>query len=165
MMTVTVAILSMSLASAPSAGKAAKPAAKKETTMKALITDASAGASVNNARDAGESLIINGVDLSKLPFTPASIKQVVLSYQPRVQGCHEEAMVGAKPIAGLVKVAFTITPDGYVKGAKVDKKALIIKDNGLHDCLAAVVGTMVFPRPPDGKDHPIEFPFNLKPVE
>ena len=27
-----------------------------------------------------------------------------------------------------------------------------------------VLSTMVFPKPPDGKDHPIEFPFNLKAV-
>ncbi len=74
----------------------------------------------------------NGIDLTRLPFTPDSIKQVVLSYQPQVQGCHEEAMASNKPISGQVKVAFVITPDGLVKNAKVDKKGSSIKDPHLQ---------------------------------
>ncbi len=157
-MTLIGILLSLSLA----ADKAAPPV-KKSSTLKTVFKDSSSTTSID--LDAGTEQIINGIDLSKLPFTPDSIKQVVLSYQPRVQGCHEEAMAAAKPIAGQVKVAFTITPEGFVKNAKVDKKGSSIKDEHLHDCLVSVVSVMNFPKPPDGKEHPIEFPFNLKPVE
>lgn len=153
----------MLFAFALSISVAAKPVvapAKKGDTLKTLIKDAASSAS-----DAGPQEMVNGIDRSKLPFTPDSIKQVVLSYQPQVRGCHEEAMLGAKPIEGLVRVAFVITAEGMVKSAKVDKKGSTIKDPHLHDCLVAVVSAMNFPKPPDGKDHPIEFPFNLKPVE
>ncbi len=153
-------LLTLSLA----ADKPAKAPAKKSSTMSKVIRDVSATAAMATS-DAGSEQIVNGIDVSKLPFTPDSIKQVVLSYQPQVQGCHEEAMVSAKPITGTIKVAFTITADGMVKSAKVDKKASGIKDPHLGDCLVAVVSSMRFPMPPDGKDHPIEFPFNLKPVE
>ena len=154
-------VLSLSLAADK---RPPPPASKKGNTLKEVIKDSSSTVSTSGL-DGGTGHVVNGLDLSKLPFTPDSIKQVVLSYQPRVQGCHEEAMVGAKPITGVVKVAFTISPEGYVKSAKVDKRASSIKDEHLHDCLASVVSAMSFPKPPDGKDHPIEFPFNLKPVE
>jgi TonB family protein len=142
-----------------------KPPAKKPSTLTSVIHNVTKTATTSSASDGGTSEIVNGLDLSKLPFTPDSIKQVVLSYQPQVQGCHEEAMAAAKPIAGMVKVAFTISAEGLVKSAKVDSRGSSIKDARLGDCLVAVVSSMSFPKPPDGKDHPVEFPFNLKPVE
>jgi len=159
-MTLLCLLLSLSLAADK---RPPPPSPKKGNTLKEVIKDSSSASTAD--RDGGTDQVINGIDLSKLPFTTDSIKQVVLSYQPRVQGCHEEAMAGSKPIGGLVKVAFTITPEGFVKSAKVDKRGSTIKDEHLHDCLVSVVSAMNFPKPPDGKDHPIEFPFNLKPVE
>jgi hypothetical protein len=52
-----------------------------------------------------------------------------------------------------------------VKDAKVLKKGTTLKDKGLHDCVVSVLMSMSFPKPPDGKDQPIEYPFNLKAVE
>ncbi|MEW5737309.1 MAG: AgmX/PglI C-terminal domain-containing protein [Myxococcota bacterium] len=107
-----------------------------------------------------------GPDISKLPFTPDSIKQVVLSYQPQIQGCYEEHLStkGSKKVEGTLKTSWIITGDGLVKSAAVKKKESTLKDSRLHDCVVAVLSTMAFPRPPDGKDHPIDFPFNLKAV-
>lgn len=106
-----------------------------------------------------------GPDVSKLPFTADSIKQIVVSYQPKIQSCYEEHLANKKQAPeGNLKTAFIITADGFVKSAKVDRKASSLKDPGLHDCVVAVLSTMAFPRPPDSKDHPIEFPFNLKAV-
>ena len=65
---------------------------------------------------------------------------------------------------GTLKTAWTITADGLVSGAKINKKGSTLKDPALHDCVMAVLSTMAFPKPPDSKDHPIEFPFNLKAV-
>ena len=44
------------------------------------------------------------------------------------------------------------------------KKGTTLKDPELHDCVVTVLSSMIFPKPPDGKDHPIEYPFNLKAV-
>ncbi|MGV3619963.1 MAG: AgmX/PglI C-terminal domain-containing protein [Archangium sp.] len=107
----------------------------------------------------------DGPDVSKLPFTPDSIKQVVMHYQPRIQGCYEDHLANKKKAPeGLLKSTFIITPDGLVKKATINKKTSTLRDPGLHDCVIAVISTMTFPKPPDGKDHPIEFPFNLKAV-
>ena len=104
-------------------------------------------------------------DVSKLTFGPDAIKQVVMAYQPKIQGCYEDHIADKKKAPeGKLKTAFVITPDGLVKNAKVDKKGTTIKAPGLNDCVVAVLSTMSFPKPPDAKDHPIEFPFNLKAV-
>jgi hypothetical protein len=105
----------------------------------------------------------NGLDLSKMPFTPDSIKQVVASYQPQIQGCYEEHLAAKdKAVEGTLKTSFVITGDGYVKAARVNKKTSSLKDARLHDCVVAVLSAMEFPKPPDGKEQPIDFPFNLK---
>lgn len=134
---ITALVVALSLAADPPSG-----------TMKNLLKDVAGG---------------EGPDVSKLPFTPDSIKQVVLTFQPKIQGCYEEHIANKKKAPeGTLKTTFVITPEGLVKSAKVDKKASSLKDSGLHDCVVAVLSTMAFPKPPDSKDHPIEFPFNLK---
>jgi hypothetical protein len=131
---------------------AADPAPKNDT-MKNLLKDV--------ATDKPS----EGPDVSKMPFTQDSIKQVVMAYQPKIQGCYEDHISNKKKAPeGSLKTAWTITADGLVKGAKVDKKGSTLKDAALNDCVVAVLSTMVFPKPPDSKDHPIEFPFNLKAV-
>jgi hypothetical protein len=142
MLTFTAAGLALSLS------LAADPPQKSET-MKNLVKDA----------------MSEGPDVSKLPFTPDTIRQIVTSNQPKIQGCYEEHIANKKKAPeGMIKTAFVITPEGLVKNARVDRKASTLKDPGLHDCVVAVLSTMSFPKPPDSKDHPIEFPFNLKAV-
>jgi len=140
-MIVTVAVLSLALAADPP---------QKNDTLKALMKDA----------------MIEGPDVSKMPFTPDTIKQIVTgTYQPKIQGCYEDHLSNKKKAPeGSLKTTFTITGEGLVKSAKIDNKGSSLKDPALHDCVVAVLSTMVFPKPPDGKDHPIEFPFNLKAV-
>ncbi len=127
-------------------------------TMKDLLKDAVSG----------EAKADDGPDVSKLPFTPDSIKLVVTHHQPKIQGCYEDHLAmkstKKKPPEGQVKTSFVISGEGIVKSAKVDKKGSSLKDPQLHDCVVAVLSTMNFPKPPDGKDRPIEFPFNLKAV-
>ena len=107
----------------------------------------------------------DGPDVSKMPFTADSIKQVVMFHQPKIQGCYEEHIANKKKAPeGALKTTFVITGDGLVKSAKVNRKTSTLRDPGLHDCVVAVLSSMNFPKPPDGKDHPIEFPFNLKAV-
>ena len=106
-----------------------------------------------------------GLDVSRLPFTPETIKLVVMASQPRIQGCYEDHLAlkpQKKPPQGTLKTRFTITPDGFVKGARVVGSSTGLKDRQLHDCVVAVLSSMEFPKPPSHKPQPIEFPFNLK---
>lgn len=108
----------------------------------------------------------DGLDVSRLPFTPDSIRQVMAHHMPRIQECYEDHMVEKdKKVEGKLLTTFTITADGTVRSAKVDRHGSTLKDAGLNDCVVAVLSSMDFPKPPDGRDHPIEYPFNLKAIE
>lgn len=106
------------------------------------------------------------LDVSRLPFTPDSIQQVILHHRQKIQACYEDTLVEKdKKVEGKLMTSFTITAQGLVKNAKVQKKGTTLKDSNLHDCVVAVLTSMNFPKPPDGRDYPIEYPFNLKAIE
>ena len=106
-----------------------------------------------------------GSSPEKLPFTPDTLRDVVRAKQPEIERCWEQTLAGTdKPVDGKIQTHFIITPEGTVRQPKVVKKGTTLKDPALHRCVETVLSTMVFPKPPDGKDHPVEYPFNLKAV-
>ena len=101
----------------------------------------------------------------KLPFTPDTLREVVKAKQPEIERCWEQSLAGTdKPVDGKIQTHFIITPEGTVRQPKVVKKGTTLKNDALHRCVETVLSTMVFPKPPDGKDHPVDYPFNLKAV-
>jgi hypothetical protein len=129
-------------------------------TMKGLLKDAaqSSGEAVD-----GGAVLQNGLDVSKMRFGPESVMKVVMSYKPQIQSCQEEVMAGSKKVVeGVLKTHFVITPEGMVKGARIEKKGTTLKDPRVQECVLTVLSTMTFPKPDDKKDTPIDFPFNLK---
>jgi len=140
----------------------AAPAAADAGT--AAAAPAEPGASVPDA-GVGPATPARGSSPEKLPFTPDTIKQIVRAKQPEIERCWEQTLAGTdKPVDGKLQTHFVITPVGSVKQAKVLKKGTTLKDPTLHRCVETVLSTMLFPKPPDGKDHPVEYPFNLKAV-
>jgi hypothetical protein len=141
-------LLSVCLAVALSAG-----AKKKEETsaaQKGLIKDAIADSASSDGT---------------MPFTPESVKTVVTYWQPRIQACYEETLASKdKDVQGTLKTKWVVGGSGIVKKAEIVKKGTTLKDPKLHDCVIAVLSSMTFPKTPNGKDQPIEFPFNLKAV-
>ena len=169
-MTLLAITVALTLAGAPppaNAKAAPKEKAASNETMKGLVKDAVAPASTPSvSADGGTAAARPGPDLEKLPFTPLSIQTVVAFYAPQIQGCYEETLAAKdKAVEGKLMTSFIITPEGTVKKPVVVKKGTTVKDPRLHDCVISVLGTMAFPKPPDGKDHPIEYPFNLKAIE
>jgi hypothetical protein len=152
-------MLTLALVVALSAGDkpATAPAPDKKDAPKAADP---------KAKDTAKGLLKDdGPDVSKMPFTPDSIKQVVAANQAKIQECYEETLRDKnKAPEGVLKTSWQIDADGYVKNAKVDKKKSTLKEPKLHDCVVGVITAMVFPKPPDGKPQPIEYPFNLKAV-
>ena len=106
-----------------------------------------------------------GSEPEKLPFTPDTLREVVRAKQPEIERCWEQTLASTeKPVDGKLQTHFIITPEGTVRQPKVVKKGTTLKSEALHRCVETVLSTMVFPRPPDGKDHPVDYPFNLKAV-
>ncbi|HEX5751718.1 MAG TPA: AgmX/PglI C-terminal domain-containing protein [Archangium sp.] len=106
-------------------------------------------------------------DISRLPFTPDSIREVMQYYARDVQDCYEELLAakGNKVEEGRIMTTFTISPDGFVRNAKVARSGTTIKDARLHECVVSVLTGINFPAPPDGREYPIEYPFNLKAIK
>jgi len=135
-----------------------------------VLTAAPATPAEPGAPDAGTAAVVpptpaRGSAPEKLPFTPDTLRETVKAKQPEIERCWEQTLAGTdKPVDGKIQTHFIITPEGTVRQPKVVKKGTTLKDPALHRCVETVLSTMVFPKPPDGKDHPVEYPFNLKAV-
>ncbi|HEY8208884.1 MAG TPA: AgmX/PglI C-terminal domain-containing protein [Myxococcaceae bacterium] len=113
--------------------------------------------------DAGTLAEKPGPDVEKLPFTPDSVKQVIDYNLPKIQACYNEMLAGmTKAKEGMLKTSWVVTAEGLVSKAKVERRGTTLKDPKLHECVVAVLTSMTFPKPPNGKVQPIEYPFNLK---
>lgn len=138
--------------------------------MLVVLTATPAAPAEPGATDAGTAAVgpatpARGSAPEKLPFTPDTLRETVKAKQPEIERCWEQTLAGTdKPVDGKIETHFIITPEGTVRQPKVVKKGTTLKDPALHRCVETVLSTMVFPRPPDGKDHPVEYPFNLKAV-
>ncbi len=131
-----------------------------------IVLSAAPGApDAGTASTVGPATPARGSGPEKLPFTPDTIREVVRAKQPEIEHCWEQTLASTeKPVDGKLQTHFVITPEGTVRQPKVVKKGTTLKNEALHRCVETVLSTMVFPRPPDGKDHPVEYPFNLKAV-
>lgn len=106
-----------------------------------------------------------GPDVSKMPFTPYSIQEIVKYHLPDIQKCYEGVVLdigGKNPPEGRVQVDFTILPNGLTTRTKVDRKKTTIRNDRIQDCVTDSVRTWEFPTPSDNREHPIEYPFDLK---
>jgi outer membrane biosynthesis protein TonB len=106
-------------------------------------------------------------NVSRMPFSPDSIREVMTYYSRDIQECYEEILAtkGSKVEEGRILTSFTITPDGFVRNAKVAKAGTTLKNARLNECVVNVLSSITFPQPPDGREYPIEYPFNLKAIK
>lgn len=106
-------------------------------------------------------------DVSRMPFSPDSIRTVMQYYSRDIQECYEEILAtkGNKVEEGRIMTTFTITPDGFVRNAKVAKAGTTLKNSRLNECVVNVISGITFPQPPDKREYPIEYPFNLKAIK
>lgn len=104
-----------------------------------------------------------GLDVSRMPFDAESIRQVVKHHMPEIQECYEKVLsdTGTR-IEGRVMVAFTIDLNGNVTELKPLPKKSSVKDDRVIDCVVLAVRRFAFPKPPDNRIYPIEYPFDLK---
>ena len=133
-------------------------------TVRAQSSDQPAG--TDGAQASSEGGAEETLDVSKMPLTPDSIRQVIAFHQPKIQACYEELLASRKkPVEGKILTAWTITAEGLVSKPRVLKKGSTLKNSRLNDCVVAVLASMEFPRPKDGRPQPVEYPFNLKAIK
>jgi hypothetical protein len=133
-------------------------------TLSALAAEAT---STDAAPDAGLAAEDTRPQLKveKMPFSQESIREVVAYHQEEIQACYEKTLADKeKVVEGKLMTSFVITREGKVKDAKVLKKGTTLKEPRLHECVTETLATMVFPKPHDRREHPVEYPFNLKAI-
>ncbi len=140
------------------------PAGKKGASGKEAAPEAAAPA---QEKKKAEPARPQPPDVNRLPFTPDSIRQVMQYYSRDIQDCYEEILAtkGSNVEEGRIMTSFTITPDGFVRNAKVEKAGTTLNNPRLHECVVNVLTSLNFPQPPDGRSYPIEYPFNLKAIK
>ncbi|MFN0062805.1 MAG: AgmX/PglI C-terminal domain-containing protein [Myxococcaceae bacterium] len=103
--------------------------------------------------------------VDKMLFSPGAIRKVIGHHQDEIQACYESTLAEKeKVLEGKLMTSFVITPEGMVKKATVKKGGTSLKDPKLHECVVGVLSSLTFPKPPDKRDHPVMYPFNLKTV-
>ncbi|MGC4113295.1 MAG: AgmX/PglI C-terminal domain-containing protein [Myxococcales bacterium] len=102
------------------------------------------------------------LDVSRMLFDGEGVRQVVKFYMPEIQECYERVLAdtGSK-LEGRVVVGFIVDTNGNVTDARVLQKKSTLKNDRVHDCVLKMK-YWAFPKPGDNRDHPIEYPFDLK---
>jgi hypothetical protein len=104
-----------------------------------------------------------GLDVSRLPFDAESIRQVVRFHMPEIQECYEKVLADSgERVEGRVMAGFTIDLNGNVSELQALPKKSTVKDERVIDCVLLKVRRWAFPKPPDNRVYPIEYPFDLK---
>ena len=107
-----------------------------------------------------------GPDVAHMRFDKDGIVAVVDFHKKEVQECYEKVIAEKeKKIEGRVLADFVVDAEGKVKDAKVAKKGTTLKDDRVHECIVTLIYDWEFPKPADGRDHPLQFPFDLKYVK
>jgi hypothetical protein len=116
------------------------------------------------AADAGT--LPKGPDVTHMTFDKDSIRKIVNYHAKEVQDCYERVIADTESkFEGRVLIDMVIDVDGHVKHAEVHKKGTTLKQGRVHDCIVTAIYDWVFPKPGDGRDHPLQYPFDLKYVK
>ncbi|MFN7131172.1 MAG: AgmX/PglI C-terminal domain-containing protein [Myxococcales bacterium] len=107
-----------------------------------------------------------GPDLTGMPFDRLAVQTVVQHHMPEIQECYEGVLADTgQRIEGRVSVGFIVDSEGMVSQARALPKKSTMKDPRVVECVLSSVRRWRFPRPGDNRDHPIEYPFDLKVVK
>jgi TonB family protein len=98
-------------------------------------------------------------------FSAEAVQQVIESHREDIEDCLNnsiaERTAEKKALReGPVVVRFVLTSKGTVKAASVTRS--VPKSKEFHHCLVKHILSWTFPKPNDGKLHPIEYPFDVK---
>jgi TonB family protein len=89
------------------------------------------------------------------------IRRIVRNHINEVRYCYNQALARDPNAAGRVAVQFTIGPTGKVAGAVVQESSL--PDRGSANCIATAVKRWSFPKPRNGGNVMVTYPFVLAP--
>lgn len=87
------------------------------------------------------------------------IRRIVRAHISEVRECYDAGLQHDPELAGRVAVQFVIGPKGKVTRATAESEM----EGDVPACIAKAVEGWLFPRPADGKDVAVAYPFVLEP--
>lgn len=100
--------------------------------------------------DVGQVIAVGSLDQSL-------IRREIKKRLGDVNKCYEQAIAIKPALAGAIVAQFTIKPDGKVSGAKSSGV-----DDELGRCVARVIELITFPRPKNGGNVAVSYPFQFR---
>lgn len=88
------------------------------------------------------------------------VGEVIHKHMSEVRYCYESAILRTASIEGKLSIAFTISPSGAVKSAKVNSST--VPDPRLDDCVLRRLMSWKFPKPKGGGSVSVSYPFIFK---
>lgn len=106
-------------------------------------------------------------DMTKLPFNKDSIRRIMITHVDEMRQCYVESLATkyghrAEAMNGKLMTTFVISSSGHVKSAGVIKERTTVMDPQMRRCIVHILTGLRFPPPNDHRDHPIQFPYQLK---
>nr|MCH9685594.1 TonB family protein [Deltaproteobacteria bacterium] len=89
------------------------------------------------------------------------IRRVVRARIGEVRACYNEGLEEDPTLQGRVVVQFTVASDGHVPGATITETTM--PDTPVGPCIVRAVEKWRFPKPPNGGNAVVTFPFVLVP--
>jgi hypothetical protein len=89
------------------------------------------------------------------------VRRIVKAHIGEVRYCYNEGLKEDPELGGRVVVDFTVGTKGRVTKTEVSSTGL--EDSDVPACVAGAVGRWLFPRPADGQEVQITYPFVLEP--
>ena len=100
--------------------------------------------------DVGQVVAVGSLDHSL-------IRREIKKRLAAVNTCYAQAVEAKPTLEGAIVAEFTIKPDGRVATAKASGL-----DDGLGRCVASVIEQITFPRPKNGGDVRVKYPFQFR---
>lgn len=106
---------------------------------------------------APKSATVNGAGLDA-----AQIRTVIRGGMAGIRNCYTEGLKKDPELKGKIDVGFTIDPEGKVKNPSAKNTSF---DAATSDCIVKAIGRLTFPKPSDGKEVEVVYPFLMNVAE
>jgi TonB family protein len=90
------------------------------------------------------------------------VRRIIRRHINEVKYCYEQELTRQPKLAGNIDVQFTVAPSGLVSAANVKRST--IGNARVESCTVEAVRRWQFPKPLDGKNLIITYPFVLTPA-
>jgi hypothetical protein len=91
-------------------------------------------------------------------YDKSIIRRYIKRHLTKINYCYEKELLSKPTLQGGMSVQFMIAPDGSVTTSVGHGL-----DENVATCVGAVVGTIRFPRPPEGAAVQVSYPFSFRP--